>query len=189
MGIILFEIGNATFNAKWYRNREGIEYFVTDDVMGASKDFDSKPGSCIRALTGGGRLQGRISSKAYAILFAIYKPHSVKRAHYMVLFDVKEVAKFKVRLFSTVYNKYFERMIWSRSGKANGYLKELGEMVLKFLDVVSNSIKPYCYNPPFEHKQSLRRGNTGIYTSDDKLEISPHYESSKRSAKEGFLFF
>ena len=174
------------FASRWFRDRNGREYFVTDDVMGASTDYDNKPGSCIRALTGGGRLQGRISSKAYAILFAVYNPLKTKRAHYMVVFDVKNMVKNKVRLFSTVYNKYFERVVWSREGKANGYLNQLGEAILKFLDIVSNTMKPYCYNPPLEHKQSLRKGNTGIYKSDDKLEIAPHYESSKRNTKESF---
>lgn len=184
VGILLYEIENASFNARWFRNENGIEYFVTDDVMGASSEFDYKIGTCIRALTGGGKLQGRISSKAYAILVAVMMPLSVKRAHYMVVFDIKNVVKHKVKFFATIYNKYFEKVIWSREGKANGYLTELGEAVLKFLDIVSNTMKPYCYNPPNEHKESLRRGNTGIYRSDDKMEISPHYESSKRNTKE-----
>ena len=156
--------------------------------MGASVNYDNKPGTCIRALTGGGRLQGRISSKAYAILFLVKTPISIKRAHYMVIFDIKEMVKHKVRLFSNVYNKYFERTIWSKDGKANKYLAVLGEAVLKLLDIVANTIKPYCYNPPHEHKQNLKIGTTGIYRDDDKLEIAPHYEDSKRNAKAGYSF-
>ena len=188
MGILLYEIENASFNARWFKNENGTEYFVTDDVLGASSDTDYKIGTCIRALTGGGRLQGRISSKAYAILVAVMMPLSIKRAHYMVLFDIKNVIKHKVKFFATIYNKYFEKVIWSREGKANGYLTELGEAVLKFLDVVSNTMKPYCYNPPIEHKESLRRGSTGIYRADDKMEIASHYESSKRNTKAGYSF-
>ena len=156
--------------------------------MGASESADNKPGSCIRVLTGGGRLQGRISSKAYAIKFLVEIPTSVKRAHYMVIFDILKVVKPKVRLFSNVYTKYFEKTIWSKEGKTNQYLAILGESVLKLLDIVANALKPYCYNPPYEHKQNLRIGVTGIYKEDDKLEIAPHYESSKKNAKCGYSF-
>ena len=146
VGIILYEVDTATFKAKWLRDRDGREYFVTDDVVGASVDFDSKPGPCIRALTGGGRLQGRISSKAYAILFLVMDPKSVKRAHYMVLFDISNAIKPKVKLFSKVYIKYFEKMIWSKEGKANQYLATLGDAVLKLLDIVSNTMQTKSEN-------------------------------------------
>ena len=188
VGILLYEVEKGTFSAKWFTDRQGNEYYLTEDVMGASKDYSDRPGTCIRALTGGAKLQGRVSSKVYVTSFVVMDPSTPKKASYMMIFDIKKVHKDKVKLFANVYNKYFEKIIWSKTGKANNYLKELGESVFKVIDVVSNVMNSYCYNPTEGLVASLKRGLDPFYVTDDRLEISPHYEASKSKAKFGYSF-
>ena len=161
---------------------------MTEDGMGSGTVYSERPGTCIRVLTGGGKLQGRIASKIYALLLAVGDPRYNKRTNYLMSIDIKSIDKEKATLFASVYNKYFERVIWSDHGKANAYLKSLGKMVFKLIDVVANIVNSYCYLPPETLRANLRRRLDPFYVTDDRLEISPHYDQSKANNTISYSF-
>ena len=188
MGVVLYEIEKAANRAEWYTNTFGEEYFVTEDIMGVGAIHSERTGSGIMVLTGGGKLQGRVASKIYSLLFAVMKPMSHKKTSYLMTIDIKNVDENKISLFALVYNKYFERVVWSKEGRANTYLVSLGQMVFKLIDVISNIVNSFCYMPPESLKETLSRRLDPFYVKDDRLEISPHYEATKAQVKTGYSF-
>ena len=161
---------------------------MTEDVMGTGGQYSERSGSCIMVLTGGGKLQGRIASKIYSLLVAVAKPLSRKKTNYLMRIDMKNIDKNKITLFGLIYKKYFEKVVWSSEGKANEYLKALGKMVFKLLDVISNIVNSFCYLPSEDLKESFRKRLDPFYVTDDRLEISPHYEATKAKVETGYSF-
>ena len=184
---MLHEIKNAV-NAKWLKNRYGEDFFMTEDFMGIGRINSERQGSCLMVLTGGGKLQGRVASKIYSLLFATVKPMTHKKTSYLMGIDIKNVDKNKISLFATVYVKYFEKVVWSDAGKTNTYLVSLGRIVFKLIDVISNIVNSFCYMPPESLKESLKKRLDPFYVTDDRLEISPHYEETKAKVETGYSF-
>ena len=156
--------------------------------MGTGGTYSERSGSCLMVLTGGGKLQGRVASKLYAVLLLTAEPMSNKKTNYLMRIDMKNINKNKSTLFALIYNKYFERVVWSSEGKANAYLKALGQMVFKVIDVIANIVNSFCYLPSESLKESFRKRLDPFYVTDDRLEISPHYEETKAKIETGYGF-
>ena len=188
-GIILHEVEEAITKAEWTTDANGVEYFVTENSIGCDGKNGDKPGTFLMIHTGGGKLQGRVSSKVYAIMLAICKWNASKKPVGNAFVNIKDVDPDKSLFFSEVYQRFFEKNIWTYNDcKANEYLLKLGNAVFKFIDITSNITKSYCYYPSDKFKNSLRKGIIGMQTTEDKLEIAPHYEASKKNFKTGVTF-
>ena len=189
MGVLLHEIRDVVENGEWLFTNDGEEYFLTSDAMGCNKNDGSKPGTCIIIHTGGGKLQGRVSAKVYAVMLAVLNPSAEKRPVHNAAIDVKMAIREKAIFFGLVYQHYFEKAVWAMHGVvANDYLLKLGRAVYKFLDIVSNTNKSYCYIPSDRLRRSMKKGILGIQTEMDKLELAPHYEEAKKKFKNGITF-
>ena len=186
---MLHEVDEVMKTAEWKVSADGIEFFITENSIGCDGTHGTKLGAFLMVHTGGGKLQGRVASKIYALMLAILNWDAKKRPVGNAFINIRDVNPNKAKFFSEVYQRYFEKNIWVYDGcKANDYLLKLGDAVFKFIDKISNISKSYCYYPTDKFKRSLSRGIVGIQTTEDKLEISPHYEASKNNFKTGVTF-
>ena len=189
VGIILHEIEEAITTAIWQTDTDGNEFFITENSIGCDGTHGTEFGSFLMIHTGGGKLQGRVASKIYALLLAVMKWNTNKKPVGNAFVNIRDADPVKTHFFAEVYQKFFERNIWTYGDCiANDYLLKLGNAVFKFIDTISNISKSYCYFPSERFKRSLERGIAGIQTTEDKLEIAPHYEAAKRNFKTGITF-
>ena len=54
--------------AIWQVDADGNEFFITENSIGCDGAHGTKRGSFLMIHTGGGKLQGRVASKIYALL-------------------------------------------------------------------------------------------------------------------------
>ena len=86
-----------------------------------------------------------------------------------------------IRLFHTVFNNYFEKVVWSRKDASNLFLKKIGEAVYKYFDIIANVSKMYCYRPTQAHKDDMARGLVGLHGYQERPELNAHYNKAKDS--------
>ena len=138
--VVLYEIYDASCNGIWVKNK-GIDYFYTDDCIGVSPRNNKEVGTCIQALTGFNRHQGRIASNVYAVQHCVMDVNYTKTYAFTANIDIKSVHKGKLGFFGPAIMEYFVQAVWTDSDKANNYLRAVGEVAYKYLDVSTNVAK------------------------------------------------
>ena len=86
-------------------------------------------------------MQGRVAGRIYALLQGVMVVNFGKIFKIKKSIDITKVDKDKLKLFHAVLTRYFKRVIWSDFDAANEYLKEVGQEVFEYFDVVSNIAK------------------------------------------------
>ena len=167
-------------NGHWGNDDKGDLYFLTDDCAGCNPENGEKLGPGIRVHTGGDALVGRIASKVYVVLMTTVRPESKKIPTAMVYLDMSKRVQFKVEIFANIFIKFFERNIWGGDGEANEYLIHVGEAFYKYVDAVSNTVKPFCYKITERQKERVRNTMQAM-PIDQRVELAAHYEDAKKS--------
>ena len=201
------EVNEAITNGRWV-NEGGVTYFYTDDIIGGSRSNDDRKGPYIKVYTGFNSLQGRVKSKIYAIEHCVMNVNVEKdwKDEGKSTIDIRDVNREKLRnglnkmhlkirlnnvyvnlikpckrLFHTVFNNYFVKVLWSRKDASNSFLKKIGEAVYKYFDIIANTSKMYCYRPTPANKNDMARGLVGLKGHQERPELNAHYNSSKNS--------
>ena len=142
---VLDQIYDASIFGTWKHMKNGKSYFYTDDMVGADNFSDVLPGPCIKVMTGGNALQGRVIGKIYSLLQCVMVVNFEKVFKIKKAIDITKVHQDKLKLFHGVLSRYFQRVIWSDFDASNEYLKEVGAMVYEYFDIISNvaKVNPY----------------------------------------------
>ena len=173
-------------NGLWVNSANGHVCFGGEDVFGVAgtSNADSmKRGPYLMVTTGTQNQQGRAASKIYGFLHIVLNVGADKDTEGRIAIDMREVDRVKFDFFAKVLKKYFTDYIWSTEDKRNSYAKKVTEATYKFVDSIIGVGKFYCYTPTETNKREMRRGIRGV-PSEERPELSPHYESAKRAFKE-----
>ena len=174
-------------NGLWITPAQGIEFVGAEDVFGVagtSRNDSQRSGPCLLVTTGTTKLQGRVASKIYGLLHLTTKVGTCKNTEEMIAIDMREIDHSKFEFFAETLKKYFSDFIWSEKDKRNNYAKKVTNAVYRLADSIIGVSKFYCYNPTSYNREEMKRGIRGV-PSEERPEVSPHYEETKRAFKNG----
>ena len=191
MLIVIDNMEDVLKNGIWSTSANGQSIFGADDVYGVSgtDTVDSqRRGPCLLVTTGTINQQGRVGSKIYGWLHLVGRVGMSKDTEGKIAINMKDIDPIKFEFFAKVIKKYFADFIWSREDKRNSYAKKVSDAVYKMLDSIIGVGKFYCYSPTEYNKREMRKGVRGI-PSEERPELSPHYDKAKKAFKDWLPIF
>lgn len=178
-------------NGLWLTTAKGQPFFGGNDVFGVagtSVADSQNSGPYLLVTTGTIKQQGRVASKIFGWLHIVGNVGMDKNVEERIAIDMRKIDPIKFKFFAKALNKYFTDYVWSDSDKRNDYAKKVTDATYKFVDSIIGVSKFYCYNPNENNKREMRKGIRGN-PSEERPELSPHYERAKRAFKECYKVF
>ena len=185
--IVVQKIEDIQKNGLWITPEQGIEFVGANDVFGVagkSKADSQRSGGCLFVTTGTSKLQGRVASKVYGLLHLVGQVGMDKNTVESIAISMREIDPTKFEFFAETLKIYFAKYIWAEKDERNRYAKKVTNSVYRLTDSLIGVSKFYCYNPTIYNKEEMMRGVRGV-PSEERPELSPHYECAKDAFKNG----